>query len=80
MILKSCSSSDREFFIIQGGPIKTGTHTFISNFTKCEPIFIILSPADSLVNLQHQYQTSDHTLQMSLHYLVKYQSSKNAVL
>ena len=38
--------------LIQGGP-KTGTRpTFCDNFGKCTPIFIILSPADSLVNLQ----------------------------
>ena len=35
---------------IQGGP-KTGTHTFVSNFAN--PIFIILSPAESLVNFQY---------------------------
>ena len=32
---------------------KTGTrHNFCDNFDKCSPIFIILSPSDSLVNLQ----------------------------
>ena len=46
------SASDRDKFRLKGGPIKTGTRlNFCDNFGKCTPIFIILSSADSLVNV-----------------------------
>ena len=48
-------------FSSAGWSIKPDIHTFVSNFAKCQPIFMILSPADSLVNLQkNKYPTAPY--------------------
>ena len=57
---------------------KTRHHSRVHNFSKCLPIFKILSLSDSAVNLQwsdiYKFLLA---LILSLHYLVKYQCSKN---
>ena len=56
---------------------KTRHQTLAHNFTKYWPIFKILSPLDSIGNLQESHiQIPHHTLNVSLHYLVKYLCSK----
>jgi len=57
---------------------KTRHLTLAQNLTKYWPIFKILSLLDSVGNLQQSYvQIPHHTLNVSLHYLVKYLCSKN---
>ena len=53
---------------------KTRHLTLAHNFAKYWPIFKILSLLDSVENL---WQIPHHTLNASLHYLVKYMCSKN---
>jgi len=56
-------------------PEKKRHYIFASNFTKCWPIFKILSPADVALNFYYRcYKISHHTVtsNASLHYLVKY--------
>jgi len=57
---------------------KTSHYNLAHNFAKCWLIFTILSLTNSLVNLQQNiHQLSRDTLVVLLHYLVKYQCSKN---
>ena len=57
---------------------KTRYLSLTHNFTKYWPIFKILSLLDSVGNLQQSHiQIPHHTLNVSLHYLVKYLCSKN---
>jgi len=52
--------------------------TLAHNFTKYWPIFKILSLLDSVGNFQYSHiQIPHHTLNVSLHYFVKYLYSKN---
>jgi len=53
---------------------KTSHYNIVNNFAKCWPIFQNFSLPDSVVNMQ----LSHHTLNMSLHYLVKHQCRKNS--
>ena len=58
---------------------KTRHQTLGHNFTNYYPIFKIFSLADSVVNLQQiRVQIFYHTVNMSLHYLVKYKCRKMA--
>jgi len=58
---------------------KTRHQTFSNNFANYYPIFEFFSLADSAVNLQQTHVLIfHHTLNMSLHYLVKYECEKMA--
>jgi len=51
------------------------------NFTNYYPIFKIFSLSDSVVNLQQiPVEIFRHALNMSLHYLVKYEFRKNGII
>ena len=68
-------------FIYTVSQNKTRHYNIVHNFAKCWPIFKLLSLTDSLVNLQQNLDyLFHHTLIALLHYLVKYQSSKNAMI
>ena len=76
----SCASNFRDLSKIHRESKKTRHQTLAHNFTKYWPIFKILSPLDSVGNLQESpTQIPHHTLNVSLHYLVKYLCSKIAI-
>jgi len=57
--------------------VKTIHCNIVHNFANCWPIFKICSVSDSLVSMQqNRHWLSHHTLNVSLHYLVKHQYEK----
>jgi len=67
------------WWIIHRESKKTRLQTLGYNFTNYYPIFRIFSVADSVVNLQQIHVSIFHrALNMSLHYLVKYECGKMA--
>jgi len=60
---------------------KTRHQTLGHNLTNYYPIFKIFLLVDSVVNLQQIHvQLFHHPLNMSLHYLVKYECQKNGII